>query len=81
MQTIHSLQVLSIADFWSWLRLGFLGLIVKPGWLYSELAPEVLGGPLAEARNPPTEWLFAGYDRPAPVQNATRSQNPLLTNS
>ena len=64
----------SIADFWSWLRLGFVGLIVKPGWLYSELAPDYMGGPLAAAsRNPPNEWLFAGYERPAPVKNATRS--------
>ncbi len=62
-------QVFSIADFWSWLRLGFVGLIVKPNWQYSELAPEVLGGPLFESRSPPTEWLFAGYERPAPVRN------------
>eukprot|EP00434_Breviolum_minutum_P040410 symbB.v1.2.035908.t1/scaffold4946.1/size32542/2 len=62
-------QVFSIADFWSWLRLGFVGLIVKPHWRYSELAPEVLGGPLFESRSPPTEWLFAGYERPAPVRN------------
>lgn len=62
-------QVYSIADFWSWLRLGFMALIVKPSWPYSELAPELMGGPLAASRSPPSEWLFAGYQRPAPVQN------------
>ena len=49
-----------------------MALIVKPSWLYSELAPELMGGPLAASRSPPNEWLFAGYQRPAPVQNVTR---------
>ncbi|CAK9037383.1 unnamed protein product [Durusdinium trenchii] len=64
------LQVHSIADFWSWMRLGFLGLVVKPGWLYSEPAPDILGGPDMTSRpDMPTAWLFNGYERPAPVAN------------
>ncbi|CAK8999727.1 unnamed protein product [Durusdinium trenchii] len=69
------LQVHSIADFWSWMRLGFLGLVVKPGWLYSEPAPDILGGPDMTSRpDMPTAWLFNGYERPAPVANDARRE-------
>lgn len=29
-------DVMSIADFWSWIRLGFIPLMVQPTWSYSE---------------------------------------------
>ena len=57
------------------MRLGFLGLVVKPGWLYSEPAPDILGGPDMTSRpDMPTAWLFNGYERPAPVANDARRE-------
>jgi len=67
-------QVMSVADFWSWMRLGFLSLLGRSQWLYSEVAPEILGGPVTAGTSYnratlPQSWLFAGYDKPAPVAN------------
>ncbi|CAJ1350550.1 unnamed protein product, partial [Effrenium voratum] len=55
-------QVSSIEDFWSFMRLGLLGLVVKPVWLYSE-------SPLNTTTAWASSWLFPGYDKPAPVKN------------
>jgi len=31
LQDVHS-----VPDFWSWMRLGFLPLVIQPNWMYSE---------------------------------------------
>ena len=67
-------QVFSFADFWSWMRLGFLSLLARSQWLYSESAPQAFGGPVTagtsyNASALPQSWLFTGYEKPAPVAN------------
>ncbi|CAE8736463.1 unnamed protein product, partial [Polarella glacialis] len=64
----------SIADFWSWIRLGFLPLILQPSWSYSEAMPPAMGseatyGTAYVSRNLPSSWLFKDYIKPAPVRN------------
>lgn len=68
------LDVNSIADFWSWMRLGMLPLIVQPTWSYSEVYPGALGDFVLKGTNYstddlPSTWLFPGYQKPAPVTN------------
>ena len=63
-----------MADFWSWMRLGFLSLLGRSQWLYSEAAPDVFGGPVTagtsyNVSSLPQSWLFAGYQKPTPVAN------------
>mmetsp|Transcript_15519 Transcript_15519/g.24574 ORF Transcript_15519/g.24574 Transcript_15519/m.24574 type:complete len:870 (-) Transcript_15519:59-2668(-) len=68
------IDVNSIADFWSWMRLGFLPLIVQSSWSYSEAYPAALGSFVLwntsySQDDLPSKWLFPGYQRAAPVQN------------
>eukprot|EP00930_Biecheleria_cincta_P082567 TRINITY_DN72282_c0_g1_i1.p1 TRINITY_DN72282_c0_g1~~TRINITY_DN72282_c0_g1_i1.p1 ORF type:complete len:897 (+),score=169.91 TRINITY_DN72282_c0_g1_i1:58-2691(+) len=67
-------DVNSIADFWSWLRLGLIPLLVQPSWYYSESVPAALGGPVTAGTNystasNPQHWKFKGYEKPAPALN------------
>lgn len=66
-------DVNSIADFWSWLRIGLIPLVVQPTWAYSEGWP--FGDPphsetnytLGMGQSP--RWNFPGYAKPAPITN------------
>jgi hypothetical protein len=67
-------DVNSVADFWSWMRLGYLPLIIQPSWSYSEAYPAALGDSVMKGTNYSTDdltgsWLFPGYEKAAPVQN------------
>lgn len=67
-------DVNSYADFWSWMRLGYLPLIIQPTWVYSESYPAALGEPIMKGTSYsvadlPTSWLFKNYGTAAPVQN------------
>jgi hypothetical protein len=67
-------DVNSIADFWSWIRLGLIPLLIQPTWSYSEgypgaLGTHVLSGTGYSQGDLPTSWLFPGYQTSAPVQN------------
>eukprot|EP00931_Biecheleriopsis_adriatica_P050012 TRINITY_DN28942_c0_g1_i1.p1 TRINITY_DN28942_c0_g1~~TRINITY_DN28942_c0_g1_i1.p1 ORF type:complete len:906 (-),score=135.37 TRINITY_DN28942_c0_g1_i1:91-2778(-) len=71
-KTIYDVN--SIADFWSWVRVGFLGLVVQPAWGYSEPLPDALGGPITaghpyDVSNLPQGWQFVGYEDTAPFKN------------
>lgn len=71
-KTLHDAN--SIADVWSWLRLGFLPLVVQPSWAYSENYPAALGTDAYDGTNysrpiGPSHWLLGGYTRAAPIKN------------
>jgi len=61
----------SISQFWAWMRLGLLPLVVQPSWIYSETVPPVLEGDLGRSLNVsrPAQWHFQGYASPSPVRN------------
>eukprot|EP00931_Biecheleriopsis_adriatica_P004589 TRINITY_DN106232_c0_g1_i1.p1 TRINITY_DN106232_c0_g1~~TRINITY_DN106232_c0_g1_i1.p1 ORF type:complete len:1060 (-),score=244.56 TRINITY_DN106232_c0_g1_i1:60-3239(-) len=60
-------DVHSFADFWSWVRLGFLPLVIKPTWSYSESRTDDVASvfdlsyaasPLSEA---PSSWVLGAF--------------------
>mmetsp|Transcript_148981 Transcript_148981/g.263435 ORF Transcript_148981/g.263435 Transcript_148981/m.263435 type:complete len:869 (+) Transcript_148981:62-2668(+) len=68
------IDVNSYADFWSWIRLGYLPLIIAQSWPYSEPYPGALGDSVMKGTNYnqgalPSKWKFPGYTKPAPVMN------------
>lgn len=65
-------EVDSISQFWAWMRLGLLPLVVQPSWTYSEPAPSVLESALGSSNfnvTRPVQWHFPGFPSPSPVQN------------
>mmetsp|Transcript_73367 Transcript_73367/g.203659 ORF Transcript_73367/g.203659 Transcript_73367/m.203659 type:complete len:903 (+) Transcript_73367:149-2857(+) len=67
-------DVHSFADFWSWLRLGLIPLVIQPSWGYSEEyaagAAAAMGRFNTSNVNPsaPTElWQMPGYGMSAPM--------------
>lgn len=74
-------DVNSFSDFWSWSRIGLLPLVVQPKWYYSETYPEALGYPVYRDYNAeelPSQWLFDGYEKPAPILNDYLRFNKLV---
>ncbi|CAE6955787.1 Gars1 [Symbiodinium natans] len=71
-------DVNSIADFWSWTRLGLLPLVFpETPYTYSEgLADVVPEGYDVNAL--PQRWLYSGYQKPAPVQNDYLRYNRII---
>lgn len=66
--------VRTISDFWSWLQLGFIGLIVQPTWGYSEDYPPAFGDSVFATTGYsksalPASWLFEDAERKTPQQD------------
>merc|ERR1719456_131426 len=59
-------DVNSIADFWSWTRLGFLPLVIQPTWSYSELYADAEEGDQVTADYVPIASKH--YPDPVPVR-------------
>lgn len=76
-------DVNNYADFWSWTRLGLLPLIFPPApYLYSESLDQAVGqtpgAPAYDVGALPTRRPFAGYMKPAPVQNDYLRYNRII---
>jgi len=56
-------DVHSFADFWSWLRLGFLPLVVQPAWSFSEGYADNAAGLFTNASgvSPDSSWSFQAF--------------------
>eukprot|EP00438_Fugacium_kawagutii_P030892 Skav215845 [mRNA] locus=scaffold1630:133564:135915:- [translate_table: standard] len=59
LQDVHS-----IADFWSWMRLGFLPLVIQPNWIYSEHRAEDVASAFDLNTVPNSVWDMDGYQIP-----------------
>lgn len=58
----------SIADFWSWVRLGFVPLIMQPAWLYSEEYANDALRLFNSTTTPNSKHYFAGNPKPLPIK-------------
>ena len=77
-------DVNSVADFWSWFRLGYLPLVVQPKWMYSEAYPPSLGAPVFDGTSytgsphGPDQWMFSDYERATPHRNDYLRYNRIM---
>ena len=59
LQDVHS-----IPDFWSWVRLGFLPLVIQPNWAYSESRTEDVASAFDLNTVPNSVWDMGSYQVP-----------------